>query len=139
MAEKTGYTGGYDEYDDYDDALDIDVDHQENHQENHQTEFALDSDMDFSGMDDPTDAAAVHEQVGHQLDHAVDDTIRADYGEKFGWRKDGRNSREGQFVPPDMRSYRGPVFVRVADLQNQVEVRVRTKVVSRSARKKQGP
>ena len=113
MTEKTGYDGGYKDYDDA--VLDIEVYHQEDHQQ----EFALDHAQDFSGVDDATDSDRLSDRVDHALDHAVDDTAQADYDEQFGWRSRARRSRKGQFVPPDMRSYRWPVFVRVADLQNQ--------------------
>ena len=59
------------------------------------------------------------EEVEHHLDHAADDAAQLDAEVKFGWRGKVRRRREGRFVPPDVRAYRWPMFVRVADLQNR--------------------
>ncbi len=49
----------------------------------------------------------------------MDDTTQVGFDALPGWRRKARGRRRGTFVPPDMRTYRWPVFVRVADLQNQ--------------------
>ena len=59
------------------------------------------------------------EQVEHQVDHVADDTAQMDAEAKFEWRAKARRRRKGRFVPPNMKTYRWPVFVRVADLQKR--------------------
>ena len=58
------------------------------------------------------------EEVEHQLDHAAEDVAQLDAEAKLGWRSRARRRRKGKFIPPDVRAYRWPVFVRVADLPN---------------------
>ena len=128
MVERLDYGGEHYDYDE--DELDIQPDHQEDHQEEEQEEhreeygleFYQDPDEDFGGVDDDTIAEGFqerHDQVEHRLDHAADDTTKADFEAQFAWRSKARRSRKGRFVPPDMRTYRWPVFVPVSDLQNQ--------------------
>ena len=58
------------------------------------------------------------ELVAHQLEHATQDIVQAGFAAQFRWRSKARRGRRGRFVPPDMKPYRWPTFVRVADLQN---------------------
>ena len=115
MVERSHFGGEY--YDDYEDYEDEDeLDHPEDDQEEYQ-----DPSADFDGGDDAAaeDFQGQHDQVEHQLEHAVDDTTQVGFDALPGWRRKARGRRRGTFVPPDMRTYRWPVFVRVADLQNQ--------------------
>ena len=112
MVERLDFGGAYYDDEDYDDELDIDLDHQEDDQGEYRDSDGEDAAAeDFQGR---------HDQVEHQLEHAADDT-QTDFDEQFGWRSKARRSRQGLFVPPDMGMYRWPIFVPVADLQNQGE------------------
>ena len=120
MVERLNFGGEY--YDGYEDEdeLDIELDYPEDDQGEYQDPNA-DFSADFDGGDDAAaeDFQGQHDQVEHQMEHAADDTTQVDFDALLGWRRKARGRRRGTFVPPDMRTYRRPVFVRVADLQNQ--------------------
>ena len=115
MDEKLGYEGGYDDYE-YDDEEELESD--DHGEEDHQLEPCQDFPDDLDYADDAA-AGGFQEQgrVEHQLDHANDDGRQTSFGDKFDeWRKRVHARRQGHFVPPDTRMYRGPAFVRVKGL-----------------------
>ncbi len=59
------------------------------------------------------------EEVEHQLDHAAEDAAQLDAEARFGFKSRARRRRKGRFIPPDVRAYRWPLFVRLADLPNR--------------------
>ena len=74
------------------------------------------------GLEDDQEPPERREQVEYRLDHAADDAAQLDAEARFGgWKSRARRRRMGRFVPPDVRDYRWPVFVRVADLTNRDE------------------
>ena len=117
MAERLDYRG--EEYNDYQD---------EQHEESQFDEIPwyrlADPDYDPDegdyeyGLEDDQEPPEGLEEVEHHLDHAADDAAQLDAEKKFGWKGRARRRRKGRFVPPDVRAYRWPVFVRVADLPN---------------------
>ena len=119
MDERTGYGGGYDyDYDYGEEELESDAHH--GHEEHR-----LESHQDPAGDPDYADGAAAEDfleqdRVEHQVDHANDDGRQTNFGDKFDdWRKRVRARRQGHFVPPDTRGYKGPVFIRVQDVQDR--------------------
>lgn len=56
--------------------------------------------------------------VEYTYEHALDDGAESEYGAiRFGWRSSARRRRRGEiWVPPDIRGFRAPVFLRLADL-----------------------
>lgn len=78
-----------------------------------------DDDLDDLLEGRPEDDQEPPEQVEHQVDHGAGDAEQLDAEAQFGWRNAARRGRRGRFVPPDMRAYRWPAFVRVEDLQIQ--------------------
>ena len=57
--------------------------------------------------------------VEHQMDHAAVEAAHLYAEARFGWKYRARLRRQGKFVPPDIRGYSAPAFVRVADLQKK--------------------
>lgn len=111
MVERTGFGGEHYDDEDHEEAV---VD---------RVAWYRLADPDYD-PDEPDDEILddVHDEidlVGHQLDHAADDAARLDAAAQFGWRHSARIRLQGRFVPPDIRLYRWPTFVPVADLQNQ--------------------
>ena len=86
----------------------------DDYQEHHASRYG-DPDYDPEGED----AEDLQEPVEHQADHTADDSLEAgsDFYARVGWRSKAHRRQRGRFVPPDMRGYAAPVFVRVADLQ----------------------
>ena len=85
----------------------------DDYQEHHASRYG-DPDYDPEGED----AEDLQEPVEHQADHTADDSVQSDsaFDAQFGWRSKARR-RRGRFVPPDIRGYAAPAFVRVTDLQ----------------------
>ena len=118
MLERLGHGGGYD-YEDDDDLV-IEGDDQEDHEETYEPMYYENPDEDLDVLEDGGEGFQErHEQVEHQVDHAVDDTTRAEFPAQIEWRIQVRRRRKGRFVPPPMRGYRWPAFVRVEDLQDE--------------------
>ena len=71
------------------------------------------------GLEHYQELPAGLEEVEHYLDHAAEDAAQLDAEAKRGWRSRARRRRKGKFIPPDVRAYQWPVFVRLADLPNR--------------------
>ena len=120
MVGKIDYGGAYDydedEYEDDEVELDIGLDHREAHP----LDYSPEADLDSDGYDDASAAGfqEQHDRVEHRADYAADDSGLVGFDGGSIWR--GRYRRRwGRYVPPDMRQYRWPVFVRFTGLQDQ--------------------
>ena len=128
--ERVNYGGwNYDDYDD-DEELEFDghgqVEHREGHQDNYQPETSQgpDNDLDYAdgnGKDDFQDQYDLTDQVEHLVEFAEDGSGQTDYEARFGRKSKASRRRRGPFRPPNRRSHRTPVFVKVKDLQERIE------------------
>ena len=97
------------------------LNYDEDYGHGHDSDYDLEEshDGDFEDEDHGED---LREQVEHQADYAEDDSLESesDFDAQFGWRSKARHRKRGRFVPPDIRGFAAPVFVRVADLRARV-------------------
>ena len=94
-------------------------DYQEGHQEQWASRYDKNPDDDHDGEDYAETLQEQRERVEHQADHAADDSLEPEpiSMPSSDGRSTSRRRQRGRFVPPDIRAYAAPVFVRVAGLQ----------------------
>lgn len=115
MAERLGYGGGY--YDDYEDEED--QQYQESQVDDIPWYRLADPDYVPEEEELPEGRLEDFQEQAERVEHQLDAAAQLDAEAQFGWRSKARRRRKGSFVPPDIRTYRWPTFVRVEDLRNQ--------------------